>query len=151
MNTTIQTVGKWIKATAGFDLTESALRTRVEHAQADRTKGRDGPDCRPGRLGCAVRWEVPDRKVCALLTQRMAGALSAPMREGLDALVAVDDDQPHSPLNRVKANSSVRGMKRLLVRLELSEATYVLGVDVGWGKQQLPADPSSSRATPAGC
>ena len=34
-------------------------------------------------------------------------------------LVAVDDDQPHSPLNRIKASSSnpsVGGMKRLLAR-----------------------------------
>ena len=40
----------------------------------------------------------------------------------VDALVAVDDDQPHSPLNRIKASSSnpsVGGMKRLLARLEL--------------------------------
>ena len=36
----------------------------------------------------------------ALLTKRMDERLSAPIREGLDALVAVDDDQPHSPLNR---------------------------------------------------
>ena len=49
--------------------------------------------------------------------------------------VAVDDDQPHSPLNRVKASSSnpsIGGMKRLLARLELIEATGVLGVDVDW-------------------
>ena len=75
------------------------------------------------------------QKARALLTQRMAERLSAPMREGLDALVAVDDDQPHSPLNRIKASSSnpsVGGMKRLLARLELIEATGVLGVDVGW-------------------
>ena len=45
-------------------------------------------------------------KARTLLTQRMAERLSAPMREGLDALVAVDDDQPHSPLNRIKASSS---------------------------------------------
>ena len=65
----------------------------------------------------------------------MAERLSAPMREGLDALVAVDDDQPHSPLNRIKASSSnpsVGGMKRLLARLELIEATGVLGVNVDW-------------------
>ena len=68
-------------------------------------------------------------KARTLLTQRMAERLSAPMREGLDALVAVDDDQPHSPLNRIKASSSnpsVGGMKRLLARLELIEATGVL-------------------------
>ena len=46
------------------------------------------------------------QKARALLTQRMAERLSAPIREGLDALVAVDDDQPHSPLNRIKASSS---------------------------------------------
>ena len=75
------------------------------------------------------------QKARALLTQRMAERLSAPIREGLDALVAVDDDQPHLPLNRIKASSSnpsVGGMKRLLARLELIEATGVLGVDVGW-------------------
>ena len=33
----------------------------------------------------------------ALLTDRMAERLSASMRNRLDALVAVDDDQPHSP------------------------------------------------------
>ena len=75
------------------------------------------------------------QKARALLTQRMAERLSAPMHEALDALVAVDDDQPHSPLNRIKASSSnpsVGGMKRLLARLELIEATGVLEVDVGW-------------------
>ena len=74
-------------------------------------------------------------KARTLLTQRMAERRSAPMRDGLDALIAVDDDQPHSPLNRIKASSSspsVGGMKRLLARLELIEATGVLGVDVGW-------------------
>ena len=61
-------------------------------------------------------------KARTLLTQRMAERLSAPMREGLNALVVVVDDQPHSPLNRIKASSSnpsVGGMKRLLARLEL--------------------------------
>ena len=60
-------------------------------------------------------------KARALLTQRMTERLSAPMRDRLDALVAVDDDQPHSPLHRIKASSSnpsVGGMKRLLARLE---------------------------------
>ena len=58
----------------------------------------------------------------------MAERLSAPMRDRLDALVAVDDDQPHSPLNRIKASSSnpsVGGMKRLLARLELILACIV--------------------------
>ena len=74
-------------------------------------------------------------KARTLLTQRMAERLSAPMRDRLDALIAVDDDQPHSPLNLIKASSSnpsVGGMKRLLARLELIEATGVLEVDVGW-------------------
>ena len=74
-------------------------------------------------------------KARTLLTERMAERLSAPMRDRLDALIAVDDDQPHSPLNRIKASSSnpsVGGMKRLLARLELIEETGVLEVDVGW-------------------
>ena len=74
-------------------------------------------------------------KARALLTQRMAERLSAPMRDRLDALIAVDDDQPHSPLHHIKASSSspsVGGMKRLLARLELIEATGVLEIDVGW-------------------
>ena len=74
-------------------------------------------------------------KARAPLTQRMAERLSAPMRERLDALVAVGDDHPHSSLHRIKASSSnpsVGGMKRLLARLELIEATGVLEIDVGW-------------------
>ena len=65
----------------------------------------------------------------------MAERLSASMRDCLDALVAVGDDDPHSPLHRIKtspSNPSVGGMKRLLARLELIEATGVLGIDVGW-------------------
>ena len=65
----------------------------------------------------------------------MAARLSAPMRDRLAALVAVGDDQPHSPLPRITAsasNPSVGGMKRLLARLALIEATGVLGIDVGW-------------------
>ncbi len=41
-----------------------------------------------------------------LLTQRMAARLSAAIRDRLDVLVAVDDDQPHSPLHRIKTNLS---------------------------------------------
>ena len=73
----------------------------------------------------------------ALRLERIASLLArarAWLRD-LDALVAVDDDQPHSPLNRIKASSSnpsVGGMKRLPARLELIEATGVLGVDVDW-------------------
>ena len=75
------------------------------------------------------------QKARALLTQRMTERLSASMRDRLDALVAVGDDDPHSPLHRTKSGSSspsVGGMKRLLARLELIEATGVLEVDVGW-------------------
>ena len=75
------------------------------------------------------------QKARALLTQRMAERLSASMRDRLDALVAVGDDDPHSPLHRIKTGSSspsVGGMKRLLARLELIEATGVLEVDIGW-------------------
>ena len=76
-------------------------------------------------------------KARALLTQRLAERLSAPMRDRLDALVAVGDDHPHSPLHQIKASSSnpsVGGMKRLLARLESIEATGVLEIDVGWVK-----------------
>ena len=65
----------------------------------------------------------------------MAERLSASMRDRLDALVAVGDDDPHSPLHRIKtgsSNPSVGGMKRLLARLEVIEATGVLEIDVGW-------------------
>ena len=65
----------------------------------------------------------------------MAERLSASMRERLDALVAVGDDDPHSPLHHIKtgsSNPSVGGMKRLLARLEVIEATGVLEIDVGW-------------------
>ena len=74
-------------------------------------------------------------KAPALLTQRMAERRSAPMRERRDALVAAAADHPHSSLRRIKASSSnpsVGGMKRLLARLELIEATGVLEIDVGW-------------------
>ena len=59
----------------------------------------------------------------------MAERLSPSMRDRLDALVAVGDDDPHSPLHRIKTGSSspsVGGMKRLLARLQLVEATGVL-------------------------
>jgi len=45
-------------------------------------------------------------KARALLTQRMAEHLSATMRDRLDALVAVGDDHPHSPLHDIKAGTS---------------------------------------------
>ena len=70
-------------------------------------------------------------KARALLTQRMAERLSAPMRDRLDELVAVGDDPPHSPLHGIKTGTSspsVGGMKRLLARLESIEATGVLDI-----------------------
>lgn len=51
-------------------------------------------------------------KARALLTQRLAERLSAPMRDRLDALIAVDDDQPHSPLNRIKASQPAEPIGR---------------------------------------
>ena len=80
--------------------------------------------------------------------RRAVGAARHKARR-LDALVAVDDDQPHSPLHRIKASSSnpsVGGMKRLLARLELIEATGVLGNRRGLGQRQLSADPVPQRA-----
>ena len=74
-------------------------------------------------------------KARALLTERMAERLSAPMRDRLDALVAVGDDHPHSPLHGIKTGTSspsVGGMKRLLARLESIEETGVLDIDVSW-------------------
>ena len=47
------------------------------------------------------------QKARALLTQRMAERLSAPMRDRLNALVAVGDDDPHSPLHRIKTGARV--------------------------------------------
>ena len=45
-------------------------------------------------------------KARAMLTQRRAERLSAPMRDRLDELVAVGDDQPHSPLHDIKTGTS---------------------------------------------
>ena len=67
----------------------------------------------------------------------------------IDALIAVDDDQPHSPLNRIKASSSspsVGGMKRLLARLELIGGDRRAGSQRGLGQRQLPAGPVPQRA-----
>ena len=84
----------------------------------------------------AVRLGATRHKARALLTQRMAERLSAPMRDRLDAPAAGDDD-PHSPLHQIKASSSnpsVGDMKRLLTRLASIEATGVLEIDVAWVK-----------------
>ena len=89
------------------------------------------------------------QKARALLTQRMAERLSAPMREGLDALVAVDDDQPHSPLNRIKASSSnpsVGGHEAAAGEAETDRGDRGAGSRRRLGQRQLPADPVSQRA-----
>ena len=74
-------------------------------------------------------------KARELLTQQMATHLSTSMRDRLDALLTVDDDQPRSPLQHIKTNPSspsAGSMKRLLERLEMIEATDGLEIDVSW-------------------
>ena len=71
----------------------------------------------------------------AIMAERMGERLSPALRERLDALLDTGDDDRFSALNRIKESSSspsVGGMRRLLARLELIEATGVLGVDIGW-------------------
>ena len=65
------------------------------------------------------------------------------MRERLDALLEVGEEDPYSPLNRIKSapsSPSTTGMRRLVSRLELIEETDVLGIDVSWvnGNYQRP-------------
>ena len=70
-----------------------------------------------------------------ILTDRMAQRLSHTIRERLDALLHVGEDDPFSALNRIKSASSspsIAGMRRLLARLELIEETGVPGIDVSW-------------------
>ena len=70
-----------------------------------------------------------------ILTDRMAQRLSHTIRERLDALLHVGEDDPFSALNRIKSASSspsTAGMRRLLARLELIEVTGVPGIDVSW-------------------
>ena len=57
------------------------------------------------------------------------------LREHLDGLLDTGDDARFSALNRIKESTSspsVTGMRRLLARLELIEATDVLATDIGW-------------------
>ena len=66
---------------------------------------------------------------------RMMACLFLPMRERLDALVAVGEDDTFSALNRIKAISSKAspaGMGPLLAKLELIEDAGVLEVDINW-------------------
>ena len=69
------------------------------------------------------------------LMNRMMACLSESMRERLDALVAVSEDESFSALNRIKTTSSrasPAGMSQLLAKLELIEDTGVLEIDISW-------------------
>ena len=75
------------------------------------------------------------RTARTLLTEQMTVRLSPVMRDRLDALLDVGEDDPFSALHRIKtspSSPSVGGMKRLLARLELIETTDVLEIDIGW-------------------
>ena len=68
------------------------------------------------------------------MVERMEATLSASQRERLDGLVNTGDDR-FSALNRIKASPpspSAVGMRRLLGRLELIEATGATTVEIGW-------------------
>ena len=76
-----------------------------------------------------------------ILTDRMAQRLSHTIRERLDALLHVGEDDPFSALNRIKSapsSPSTAGMRRLLARLELIEETGVPGIDVSWVNGNYP-------------
>ena len=67
--------------------------------------------------------------------ERMEECLSPSLREHLDGILDTGDDDRFSALNRIKESASgpsVTGMRRLLARLELIEATDVLATDIGW-------------------
>ena len=107
----LHTVGHRRRRTAG-----AVPRGRGVAARADRLAGWRGRapgsatstfSRRPIRC-CAARSGLPGTRPGRLLTERMAERLSAPMRDRLDALIAVDDDQPHSPLNRIKGAGARR-------------------------------------------
>ena len=69
------------------------------------------------------------------MAERMEECLSPSLREHLDGLLDTGDDARFSALNRIKESTpspSVTGMRRLLARLELIEATDVLATDIGW-------------------
>ena len=69
-----------------------------------------------------------------VMVERMEATLSASQRERLDGLVDTGDDR-FSALNQIKANPpspSALGMRRLLGRLELIEATGATTVEIGW-------------------
>ena len=69
------------------------------------------------------------------MAERMVECLSPSLRKHLDGLLDTGDDDRFSALNRIKESTSspsVTGMRRLLARLELIEATDVLAIDIGW-------------------
>ena len=69
------------------------------------------------------------------MAERMEEYLSPSVREHLDALFDTAGDKRFSVLNRIKespSSPSVAGMRRLLARLEIIEATGVLEIDMGW-------------------
>ena len=72
------------------------------------------------------------------------------MRDRLDALVAIGDDHPHSPLHQIKASSSnpsVGGMKRLLARLEGFSVVRPIDQPPGQSWSRVaPADAPTMRA-----
>ena len=75
------------------------------------------------------------QKARAAMVSRMMACLSESMRESLDALVAVSEDESFSALNRIKTTSpraTAAGMSELLARLELIEDTGVLEIDIDW-------------------
>ena len=82
-------------------------------------------------------------KARALLTQRMAERLSAPMRDRLDALIAVGADHPHSPLHQIKGQL-----------VEPVGRWHEAGFWRGWSRSRQPACWKStwagSRATISG-
>ena len=70
------------------------------------------------------------------------------MRDRLDELVAVGDDQPHSPLHGIKTGTSspsVGGMKRLLGAAGIDRGDRRAGHRRELGQRQLPADPVPQR------
>ena len=83
-------------------------------------------------------------KARTLLTQRMAERLSAPMRDRLDALIAVDDDQPHSPLEPHQGQlvePVSRGHEAAAGEAGTDRGDRHAGSRRGLGQRQLPADP----------
>ena len=86
----------------------------------------------------------------------MAERLSASMRERLDALVAVGDDDPHSPLHRIKTgSSSPHGCNLGLYTMEKVAPASPTGgsstsaIGVSSRRTSAPRSPPSSTASPA--